>query len=112
MKVIIALELEGRITRSTLDLIISKSFTTGANRTFLNEQNRALMLVSEDGKFADSWLKCNAGADLDPRGDPGAPIHSSSLTEVLYSASSDPTTDEPQAEVLSMFINTQLKETS
>ena len=40
------------------------------------------MLVSEDGKFADSWLKHNAGANLVPRGDPGAPIHSSSLTEV------------------------------
>ena len=72
LKVIIAIELESRITRSTLDLIILKSVTVGVNRTFLNEQNRAIMLVSEDGKFAD----------LLPKGDPGALIQSSSFTDV------------------------------
>ena len=36
------------------------------------------MLVSEVGKFGDS----NTGTDLVPLGDPGAPIHSSSFTEV------------------------------
>ena len=47
----------------TLYLIISKSFTLGEKRKFLEEQNRALMLVSEDGEFADAWIRRNAGAD-------------------------------------------------
>ena len=39
MKVIIAMELEGRIAQETLDLVISRSFTLGANRAFLNKRN-------------------------------------------------------------------------
>ena len=77
MKVIMAMGLE-----ETLDLVLSRSLTIGANRAFLNEQNRAIMLVSDDGKFADTWLKNNAGVDLIQRGDIGAPIHNSSLIDV------------------------------
>ena len=40
---------------------------------------KGVILVSEDGNFADIWLKHNAGVDLLPRGDPGAPIHNSPL---------------------------------
>ena len=79
MKIIISLGLEGRITRMTLELIISKSFTLGAKRKFLEEQNKAITLVSEDGKFADAWIRMNAGADLMA---PSAPTHSSSFSEI------------------------------
>ena len=41
--------------------------------------NRALMLVSEDGKFADALIRRNAGADLMT---PGAPTHSSSFSKI------------------------------
>ena len=44
------------------------------------------MLVSEDGKFADTWLKRNAGVDLLKRGDLGAPFHNSSLIDMKEEA--------------------------
>ena len=82
MKVIISLGLESRIAQETLDLVISRSFTLGVYKAFLNERNRAIMLATEDGKFADAWLKRNAGADLLQRADAGEPLHNSSLLEV------------------------------
>ena len=48
MKVIISMGLEGRVAQETLYLVISRSFTLGANRAFLNETNRAIMLAKED----------------------------------------------------------------
>ena len=82
MKVIIAMGLEGRIAQETLDLFISSSFSMVANRAFINEQNRAIMLVSEDGKFGNAWLKRNACADFLQTVEIGAPMHNSSLIDV------------------------------
>ena len=79
MKIIISLGLASRITRLTLESIVSKSFTLGAKRKFWEEQNRTLLLAGDAGKFADSWVRRHAGADYI---DPCASTHCSSFSEI------------------------------
>ena len=77
LKVIIKLNIEDRITRITLDNIIDKSYTGAGKHKFRETLASAQLRTDEEGKFADKWLREQAGEESHP-----APDHDLSFSAV------------------------------
>ena len=74
---IIKLNIEDRINRTTLNNIIDNSYTGAGRHKFRETLASAQLRTDEEGRFADKWLLGQAGEEPHP-----APDHDLSFSAV------------------------------